>query len=131
MNVVMKKADIAKLKTTLESQLQTLLADAGQMPSNRDSANLADVNDQASLESERSFELRIRDRERKLINKVQDALKKIADGSYGVCESCGDDIAIKRLQARPVTTFCINCKSEMESHEKNTDNSYSREPVGL
>jgi DnaK suppressor protein len=78
---------------------------------------LADINDQASLESERSFELRIKDRERKLIGKVQEALKKISDGSYGICESCGEPIGVKRLQARPVTGLCINCKSEMEAAE--------------
>ena len=114
----MKKTDLNKLKKILEDQLTTLQADAGQLHTNKTAANYADVNDQATAESERNFEIRIKDRERKLISKVQESLSKMNDGSYGICESCGDDIALKRLQARPVTTYCINCKSEMESREK-------------
>jgi len=79
---------------------------------------LADINDQASYETERSFELRIKDRERKLIGKVQEAIKKIHDGTYGVCESCSEAIGVKRLEARPVTNLCINCKSQMEAEER-------------
>jgi DnaK suppressor protein len=114
----MKKSDIEKLKGMLEQQLRVLQADAGNLNAVTNSAALADVNDQATLESERSFELRIKDRERKLIGKVQDALRKMADGSYGICESCGEPISVKRLQARPVTTYCINCKAEQEAEEK-------------
>jgi DnaK suppressor protein len=114
----MKKSDIEKLKGMLEQQLRVLQADAGNLHAVSNSAALADVNDQATLESERSFELRIKDRERKLIGKVQDALRKMADGSYGICESCGEPISVKRLQARPVTTYCINCKAEQEAEEK-------------
>ncbi len=114
----MKKTDVEKLKGMLEQQLKILQADAGNLNAVTNSAALADVNDQASLESERSFELRIKDRERKLIGKVQDALRKMADGSYGTCESCGEAISVKRLQARPVTTYCINCKAEQEAEEK-------------
>lgn len=114
----MKKTDVEKLKGMLEQQLRILQADAGNLNAVTNSAALADVNDQASLESERSFELRIKDRERKLIGKVQDALRKMADGSYGTCESCGEAISVKRLQARPVTTYCINCKAEQEAEEK-------------
>jgi DnaK suppressor protein len=79
---------------------------------------LPDVNDQASFETDRSFEIRIKDRERKLINKVKESLKKISEGTYGICESCGEPIAVKRLLARPVTSFCIHCKSEMEEEER-------------
>ncbi|MEZ4749641.1 MAG: TraR/DksA C4-type zinc finger protein [Bdellovibrionota bacterium] len=73
--------------------------------------------------------MRIRDRERKLIAKVQSALRKIADGGYGICESCDEPISPKRLFARPVTTYCINCKSEMEEEEKREEaylNSHAR-----
>ena len=126
----MKKADLAKVKKLLEEQLQSLQADFGdEVTKQQTNENLADVNDQASLESERSFELRIRDRERKLIAKVQSALRKIADGSYGICESCDEPISPKRLFARPVTTYCINCKSEMEEEEKREEaylNSHKR-----
>ena len=115
----MKKVELANLKKALEAQLHSLQNDFGiEVKPQRTGENLADVNDQASLESERNFDLRIRDRERKLINKVQSSLRKIGDGSYGVCESCGEPIGVKRLTARPVTTFCINCKSEMEEEER-------------
>lgn len=114
----MKKSDVEKLRGMLEQQLRNLQHDAGNLNAVTNSAALADVNDQATLESERSFELRIKDRERKLIGKVQDALRKMADGSYGICESCGEPISVKRLQARPVTTYCINCKAEQEAEEK-------------
>ena len=118
----MTKAEIEKLKKTLERQLHDLQMDFGREIQTMGSPALADINDQASLESERSFELRIKDRERKLIGKVQEALKKIGDGSYGVCESCGESIGIKRLLARPVTSYCINCKAEMEAEERKEEN---------
>jgi len=114
----MKQAELEKFRKVLEKQLRALQTDFGKEISSAGAPALADINDQATLESERSFELRIKDRERKLINKVQDALRKIGDGTYGICESCGEPIGIKRLQARPVTSFCINCKSEMEAEER-------------
>lgn len=116
---IMNKTDREKLKKVLLGQLKDLQADMNkEVPSLGTNSPLPDINDQASLESERSFELRIKDRERKLISKVHEALKKIEEGTYGVCESCGDNIAVKRLMARPVTTLCINCKSEMEAEER-------------
>ena len=80
--------------------------------------NFPDPTDRASLESDRNAMLRIRDRERKLIAKIDDALKRITDGSYGLCESCGGSIGIERLRARPVTTLCIECKSSQEAEER-------------
>jgi DnaK suppressor protein len=80
--------------------------------------NFPDPNDRASLESDRNFELRIRDRERKLIAKMQEAIKRIDDGTFGLCETCGGNISEKRLQARPVTTLCIDCKTKEEKMEK-------------
>jgi len=77
-----------------------------------------DPTDRASLESDRNFELRIRDRERKLINKIKKALEKIEDESFGFCEVCGEPIDFKRLEARPVTTHCIECKTSEEEEEK-------------
>ena len=114
----MNKTDLDSLKKILERQLHDLQNDFGKEMAHMGSPALADINDQATLESERSFELRIKDRERKLIGKVQEALKKIVDGSYGTCDSCGEAISVKRLQARPVTSFCINCKAEMEAEER-------------
>jgi DnaK suppressor protein len=118
----MTKTELEKLKKVLERQLHDLQHDFGREMQNMGSPALADINDQATLESERSFELRIKDRERKLIGKVQEALKKIHEGSYGICESCGEPIGIKRLLARPVTSLCINCKAEMEAEERREEN---------
>jgi DnaK suppressor protein len=73
--------------------------------------NFPDPNDRATLESDRNFELRIRDRERKLIVKIQEAIKRLDDGVFGICEACGGTISEKRLIARPVTTQCIDCKT--------------------
>ena len=77
-----------------------------------------DPTDRASAETDRNFLLRIRDRERKLITKIDEALQRIKNGEFGVCESCGGEISTKRLKARPVTTFCIDCKTEAEQKEK-------------
>jgi DnaK suppressor protein len=79
---------------------------------------LADITDLASFQTERNFELRIRDRERKLIAKIHESIQKIDDGTYGICENCDEEISEKRLIARPVTTLCIRCKTEQEKIEK-------------
>jgi DnaK suppressor protein len=76
-----------------------------------------DPTDRATLESERNFTLRIRDRERRLISKVKEALDRLDQGTFGICEECGEDISDKRLKARPVTTLCIKCKKEQENEE--------------
>ena len=78
----------------------------------------ADPADRATAESDRAFTLRIRDRERKLIKKIRSALNRMEEGSFGVCDECGDDIGVPRLKARPVTKLCINCKSKQEEDEK-------------
>ena len=80
--------------------------------------NFPDPTDRATLESDRNFMLRIRDRERKLIVKIREALQRIADGNFGQCEECGDDIGFERLSARPVTTLCIECKRKEEAVER-------------
>jgi DnaK suppressor protein len=77
-----------------------------------------DPNDRATLESDRNFVLRIRDRERKLRTKIERALERIEKGSFGICEECGEEISEGRLKARPVTTLCIKCKEEQEQQEK-------------
>ncbi len=77
-----------------------------------------DLTDRASAETDRNFDLRIRDRERKLVLKIQQAIKRIEDGTFGICEVCGGSIDLKRLEARPVTTLCIECKTEQERLEK-------------
>lgn len=80
--------------------------------------NFPDPNDRATLESDRNFELRIRDRERKLLIKIQEAIKRIDDGLFGICDVCGGPISEKRLMARPVTTLCIDCKTKQEKIER-------------
>ncbi|WP_045216230.1 RNA polymerase-binding protein DksA [Desulfonatronovibrio magnus] len=77
----------------------------------------ADPADRASAESDRAFILRLRDRDRKLIQKIEQALDRIEDGRFGICEECDEDISIPRLKARPVTTLCIKCKSKQEKQE--------------
>ena len=77
-----------------------------------------DPTDQATMETDRNFELKIKDRERKLIKKIDQALERIANGEFGICESCGGEIHPKRLQARPVTTLCIECKNIQEQSER-------------
>ncbi len=77
-----------------------------------------DPTDRATLESDRNFLLRIRDRERKLIMKIREAMQRIDDETFGICEACGDDIGIDRLKARPVTTLCIECKRKQEANER-------------
>ena len=80
--------------------------------------NFPDPTDRATLESDRNFELRIRDRERRLIRKIRDALDRLENGTFGICDTCGENISQKRLEARPVTTLCIECKKKQENEEK-------------
>lgn len=77
----------------------------------------ADPADRATAESDRAFTLRLRDRERKLIKKINDALERLEDGTYGICDECGEDISVPRLKARPVTKLCIECKNKQEQEE--------------
>ncbi len=83
-----------------------------------DAANFPDPNDRATQESEFSLELRTRDRERKLIKKIDESLKDIEAGDYGYCESCGIDIGVRRLEARPTAVLCIDCNTLDEIREK-------------
>ena len=97
-----------------------LLKESSQTLSNLQSENEAkpDITDRASEEIDRSFELRTRDRERKLINKIDAALQRIDDGSYGYCDETGDPISIKRLEARPVATLSLEAQEMHEKAEK-------------
>ncbi|WP_018861807.1 RNA polymerase-binding protein DksA [Thioalkalivibrio sp. ALJ3] len=84
----------------------------------QDAANFADPADRATQEEEFGLELRARDRERKLSKKIDEALRKIDTGDYGYCETCGVEIGIRRLEARPTATMCIDCKQLAEIKEK-------------
>ena len=116
----MKKKDLEYFKELLSNRLEELLSQADDTVSGMTAPkeNFPDPTDRATLESDRNFMLRIRDRESKLIRKIKKALERIEDETFGICETCGDDISIKRLKARPVTTQCIDCKTKEEAFEK-------------
>ncbi len=110
-----------QFRELLNDQMGTLLREAqdtvGGM-SGGEKESFPDPTDRASVETDRNFLLRIRDRERKLITKIREALNRIDKGKFGICESCGGQISTRRLKARPVTTLCIECKTEEEEKEK-------------
>ena len=116
----MKQKDIDFFKDLLSTRLEELLNQAGDTVSGMTAPkeNFPDPTDRAALEADRNFLLRIRDREHKLIKKIKKALDRIENGTFGICESCGEEISIKRLKARPVTSQCIECKSKEEALEK-------------
>jgi len=101
-------------------RIEGLLGEAGKTVSEMTGGteSFPDVTDRASQESDRNFELRIRDRERKLAKKLREALQRIDEGTFGICEVCGKNISEKRLMARPITTLCIACKTKQEEQEK-------------
>jgi DnaK suppressor protein len=115
-----KSEKMETYKALLTQKINELLSEAGKTVTEMTNGkeNYPDPNDRASLEADRNFELRIRDRERKLIMKMQEAIKRIEDGVFGICEVCGGPISEKRLIARPVTTLCIDCKTKQEKMEK-------------
>lgn len=116
----MKKKDMKFFEELLKSRLQDLLSQADTTVSGmtEQKENFPDPTDRATLESDRNFMLRIRDREHKLIKKIKKALERIENETFGICESCGEEITIERLKARPVTTQCIECKTKEEAFEK-------------
>ena len=115
----MSAIDVDFFRRLLNERKQELLNEAEKTVDGMDGdGNFPDPTDRASLESNRNFILRIRDRERKLIAKIEEALRRLEDGSYGVCEECGEMIGAARLKARPVTTLCIDCKSAQEVGER-------------
>jgi DnaK suppressor protein len=116
----MEKDKLEHFRSLLNGKLEELLSGADKAVSgmSEKEENFPDPTDRATLETDRNFLLRVKDRERKLISKVKEALQRIDDGSFGVCELCGEDISDKRLEARPVTTCCIECKKEEEELEK-------------
>jgi len=115
----MNKEQSEKFRSQLLEKRDGILAEAGKtMSEMTETTNIPDPNDRATIESGRSFELRIRDRERKLLSKIEEAIGRIDEGEYGICDGCGEEIGTKRLEARPVTTFCIDCKTLQETKEK-------------
>ena len=116
----MDEKDLLLFKEQLEAMKAEINIDVEQTLTEMTSqtGNIPDPNDRATMESDRSFELRIRGRERKLMDKVDEALIRIEDGSFGICAGCGEDITITRLQARPVAKYCIDCKTRQEQRER-------------
>ena len=117
----MDQEKLLYFKGLLEGKLHVLLEEAGKTCDGmrqEHNEDFPDPTDRASLESDRNFLLRIRDRERKLIMKVKEALDRIDNETFGICESCGKPISEKRLMPRPVTTLCIECKTEGEHQEQ-------------
>lgn len=117
---MMNQKDLAYFNTLLNSQLQELqnrmqYSDIRKMTPLNEFQDILDV---ASVDTDQNMLLRIRERESRLISKIKRALQRISDGTYGVCESCGEDIPVNRLKARPVTTQCINCKMKEEALER-------------
>ena len=119
---MLNKKKLEKFRNLLQQQLDELSSNENKTKEEivvKDS--FADLTDRASHETDQQFELRIRDRERKLKNKIKKTLLKIDDNTFGICESCGDYITEERLLARPVTDLCINCKMDQEHEEKHYD----------
>ncbi len=116
----MEKDTLEKFREKLLQKREDILNEAGRTLSDMtdQNENIPDPNDRATIESGRSFELRIRDRERKLLSKIEQALERVDEGEFGMCEDCGEEIGIKRLEARPVTTLCIDCKTAQETKER-------------
>ncbi len=116
----MEKKDIEYFKEFLQNRIEVLLDHADDTVSGMiaPKGNFPDPADRASLETNRNFMLRIRDRENKLIKKIKEALDRIDNDTFGICEKCGEDISLKRLEVRPVTTRCIDCKTKEEAVER-------------
>lgn len=116
----MNQRQLRWFKRELNARREELMGEALRTVArmNDSKESFPDPADRASLESERSATLRIRDRERKLIAKIDAALERIENGTYGKCEECGEPIGIERLKARPVTTLCFDCKSAQEEAER-------------
>jgi len=109
------------IKKKLIKQRQELLSEAEQTLNNKISTekeSFPDPTDQAVAELDNNFLLKLRGREQRLLKKIDEAISRIDGGNYGICESCGGQINIKRLEARPVTTLCIECKTVQEEEEK-------------
>lgn len=109
------------IKKKLVKQREDLLSEAEHTLTTKISAEketFPDPTDQAVAELDNNFTLRLRGREQKLLKKIDEAIARIDGGTYGVCESCGGQIGAKRLEARPVTTLCIECKTSQEAEEK-------------
>jgi len=117
----MNDDQVAHFRTILEDWKSDLMEEVDRTVHHMqdDAANFPDPNDRATQEEEFTLELRTRDRERKLVKKIKQSIEDLDKGDYGYCESCGTDIGIRRLEARPTANLCIDCKTLAEIREKN------------
>jgi DnaK suppressor protein len=112
---------VTVIRKRLMVQRDELLSEAEHTISTKlgaEKQSFPDPTDQAAAELDNNFLLKLRGREQKLLKKIDEAIARIDEGTYGVCETCGGQISLKRLEARPVTTLCIECKTEQEENEK-------------
>src|ERR1700759_337901 len=117
----MNKAQLNKFKQLLEEKRDEIVKKAKQTLNEDmmlDTDDLPDEMDLASSEYLQSFTFRLRGREKSFLDKIEKALRKIDEGTFGVCEECGEEIQVKRLEARPETTLCIRCKEDQERAER-------------
>ncbi len=118
----MKKTELKRFKKILEEKREALIRNAQQTIAEDmtlDTNDLPDEMDLASSEYQQSFTFRLRGREKSFLDKIDRALKKIEENNFGMCESCEEEISVKRLEARPETTLCIRCKEDQEREERN------------
>ncbi|NOY52040.1 MAG: RNA polymerase-binding protein DksA [Deltaproteobacteria bacterium] len=116
-----QKKTFEKIKKGLVRKKQLILEGANEAITSqlvKEKENLPELGDQASAEIDNNFLLRLKGREKKLLAKIDQALERIDNGTFGICEECGQAIGLKRLEARPVTTMCIECKTDQEEKEK-------------
>ena len=100
---------LKELRDKLSGAVEELSEEPEMMP---------DLSDRATAETDLHFDLRVKERQQKLIDKINEALKRIDDGSFGICERCEEPIELERLKARPIATLCIDCKTDQERDEK-------------
>jgi len=114
-----REVKIHQIKLKLLHQKEMLLNEAevalNELP---EQTIFPDLGDQATAETDRNFMLRLRGREQRLLKKIDQALERVENGIFGICEDCGNEITIQRLEARPVTTMCIDCKTLQEEEEE-------------
>ncbi|PJD90781.1 MAG: RNA polymerase-binding protein DksA [Legionella sp.] len=116
----MNENQLAHIEKILLAWRQSLMEEVDRTVSHMkdEAANFPDPSDRASQEEEFNIELRTRDRERKLIKKIEDALERLLEDDFGYCEACGIEIGLRRLEARPTATLCIDCKTLSEIKER-------------
>lgn len=116
----MRKREVERYRNVLESQLAALVGHGEEVVHEMSGSGeeIPDPNDRATVEEGRNWSLRLTDRDRKLIGKIEEALARLQDGTFGTCTSCGKPISPARLRVRPVTDLCIECKTEAEHGER-------------